>query len=694
MSNGSVSVAKVAQVLNLKNFTPDINLKKCKIISSDVNRPALQLTGYFEHFEESRIQMIGNVEYTFIQQMSDAEKKTRYDAFLKFDIPCVIFCRSLQPDEIFLEEAIKNEVPVLGTDRPTSEFMAELIYTLGEELAPCITVHGVLVDVYGEGLMITGDSGIGKSEAALELIRRGHRLVTDDVVEIRKINEHTLIGTSPEVTRHFIELRGIGIIDVKTLYGVECVKEKQQIDLVIKLEDWKKDADYDRLGLEEEYIEYLGNKVVCHSLPIRPGRNLAVICETAAVNHRQKKMGYNAAQELYRRVQAKGLALFVIGEKDIEEGMNILGAHIDSPRMDLKQVPLYEDTEMALLDTHYYGGVKKYQWVTLPLALHGVICKKDGTTVTVNIGEKPEDPVFGVSDLLIHLAGEQMEKKASKVIEGENLDLLVGSIPAASDDEKEKKEMKDRVKANILNILSKEYGVDEEDFLSAEIEVVPAGAARDYGFDRSMIMGYGHDDRVCAYPSFAAMLEIEKPQHTSVCLLVDKEEIGSVGASGMQSHFFEDSVAEIINLLGEYSELKVRRALHNSRVLSSDVSAAFDPNYPSVMEKRNCAYFGKGLVLNKYTGARGKSGSNDANAEYIARLRRIFDDNDVSFQTSELGKVDQGGGGTIAYILANYGMNVIDSGVAVLNMHAPWEIISKVDLYEALHGYVAFLKEA
>ena len=280
MSNGSVSVAKVAQVLNLKNFTPDINLKKCKIISSDVNRPALQLTGYFEHFEESRIQMIGNVEYTFIQQMSDAEKKTRYDAFLKFDIPCVIFCRSLQPDEIFLEEAIKNEVPVLGTDRPTSEFMAELIYTLGEELAPCITVHGVLVDVYGEGLMITGDSGI------------------------RKINEHTLIGTSPEVTRHFIELRGIGIIDVKTLYGVECVKEKQQIDLVIKLEDWKKDADYDRLGLEEEYIEYLGNKVVCHSLPIRPGRNLAVICETAAVNHRQKKMGYNAAQELYRRVQA------------------------------------------------------------------------------------------------------------------------------------------------------------------------------------------------------------------------------------------------------------------------------------------------------------------------------------------------------------------------------------------------------
>ena len=304
MNDFSVSVAKIAQILDLKNFTDNIDLKKIKITSSDVNRPALQLTGYFAHFEQSRIQMIGNVEYAYIQQMNDEEKRIRYNAFLQFEIPCVIFCRDLQPDAIFIEQAEKNHVPILGTGRPTSEFMAELIYTLAEKLAPCITVHGVLVDVYGEGLMITGDSGIGKSEAALELIRRGHRLVTDDVVEIRKINEHTLIGTSPEATRHFIELRGIGIIDVKALYGVECVKEKQQIDLVIKLEDWKKDADYDRLGLEEEYIEYLGNKVVCHSLPIRPGRNLAVICETAAVNHRQKKMGYNAAQELYRRVQA------------------------------------------------------------------------------------------------------------------------------------------------------------------------------------------------------------------------------------------------------------------------------------------------------------------------------------------------------------------------------------------------------
>ncbi len=402
-----------------------------------------------------------------------------------------------------------------------------------------------------------------------------------------------------------------------------------------------------------------------------------------------------AGDKVIANNMGKGLAMFILGSKDMEQGMNILGAHIDSPRLDLKQVPLYEDTEMAMLDTHYYGGVKKYQWVTLPLALHGVICKKDGTTVKVNIGEKPTDPVFGISDLLIHLSADQMEKKAAKVIEGEALDLLIGSIPAEeSEDEEDKKKTKDRVKANILDILSKEYGIDEEDFLSAEIEVVPAGAARDYGFDRSMIMGYGHDDRVCAYPSFEAMLRVENPEYTSVCLLVDKEEIGSVGASGMQSRFFENCVAEVMNLAGTYSELTVRRAMRNSKVLSSDVSAAFDPNYPSVMEKRNSAYFGKGLVFNKYTGARGKSGSNDANAEYVAKLRNIMDKNNVSFQTAELGKVDQGGGGTIAYILANYDMNVIDSGVAVLNMHAPWEIISKVDLYEALHGYVAFLKEA
>ena len=387
----------------------------------------------------------------------------------------------------------------------------------------------------------------------------------------------------------------------------------------------------------------------------------------------------------------KSLYLFSLGSEDIErDGIRITAAHVDSPRLDLKQHPLFEEGGFSYFKTHYYGGIKKYQWVTLPLALHGVIAKKDGTVVKVSVGDKPGDPVFGVSDLLIHLSGEQMEKKAAKVIEGENLDLIIGSIPAEAD---EKDDVKEKVKANIMKILAKEYDIEEEDFLSAEIEVVPAGEARDYGFDRSMIMGYGHDDRVCAYPSFEAIAAMEKPEITSVCLLVDKEEIGSVGASGMQSRFFENTVAEVMNAAGTYSELALRRALKNSSVLSSDVSAAFDPNFPSVMTKRNAAYFGRGLVFNKYTGARGKSGSNDANAEYVGALRAIMDRNEVAFQTAELGKVDQGGGGTIAYILANYGMRVIDSGVAVLNMHAPWEIISKVDLYEAYRGYIAFLKE-
>lgn len=401
--------------------------------------------------------------------------------------------------------------------------------------------------------------------------------------------------------------------------------------------------------------------------------------------------------KVYAVNKEKGLALYVIGKQPLEKGMNILGAHIDSPRLDLKQNPLYEDTELALLDTHYYGGVKKYQWVTLPLALHGVFVKKDGTVIPVSIGDKPQDPVFGVSDLLIHLAGEQMEKKAGKVIEGENLDILIGSIPCAKKEQtqEDKDVVKDRVKANILHILADKYQIDEEDFVSAEIEVVPAGEARDYGLDRSMIMGYGHDDRVCAYPSFMAMLDLkEAPERTSVCLLVDKEEIGSVGATGMKSRFFENMTAEVMQAAGQYHELALRRALANSKVLSSDVSAAYDPNFPSVSDKKNVAFFGKGLVFNKYTGSRGKSGSNDANAEYMACLRDILDRNEVAFQTAELGKVDQGGGGTIAYILADYGMEVIDSGVAVLNMHAPWEIISKVDLYEAYRGYVVFLKEA
>lgn len=396
--------------------------------------------------------------------------------------------------------------------------------------------------------------------------------------------------------------------------------------------------------------------------------------------------------KVYAENMGKLLALFVIGKQPFEQGMNILGAHIDSPRLDLKQVPLYEDTELALLDTHYYGGVKKYQWVTLPLALHGVIVKKNGTKVTVNIGEKDEDPVFGVSDLLIHLSADQMEKKASKVIEGENLDVLVGSIPFAS--EEDEKKAKEAVKTNVLNILKEQYNIEEEDFLSAEIEVVPAGKARDYGFDRSMIMGYGHDDRVCAYPSFAALAEAGVCEKTGVCLLVDKEEIGSVGATGMESQFFAYTVAEILNNMEGYNQIVFNRAMTNSKVLSSDVSAAYDPLYASVMEKKNAAYFGNGLVFNKYTGSKGKGGSNDANPEYMAQLRRIMEDNNVSFQTSELGKVDQGGGGTIAYILANYNMSVIDSGVPVLNMHAPWEIISKVDLYEAKLGYTAFLKEA
>ena len=392
-----------------------------------------------------------------------------------------------------------------------------------------------------------------------------------------------------------------------------------------------------------------------------------------------------AGDKVYADNMGKALALFVIGEEPMEKGMRILGAHVDSPRLDLKQNPLYEEAEQALLDTHYYGGVKKYQWVTLPMALHGVVVKKDGTVLPIVIGEDAEDPVVGISDLLVHLSGKQMEKNAREVIEGESLNVLVGSIPLKGVET-------EAVKAQILSILKEKYQVEEEDFISAELEVVPAGAARDFGLDRSMLMAYGHDDRVCAYPSFEAIAAAEKVKYTSVCLLVDKEEIGSVGATGMQSRFFENTVAEVMNACGQYSELLVRRALKNSRMLSSDVSAAFDPNYPEVMEKKNSAYLGHGITFNKYTGSRGKSGSNDANPEYIAQLRHIMDENNVSFQTAELGKVDAGGGGTIAYILANYNMEVIDCGVPVLNMHSPWEIASKVDIYEAYQGYLAFLK--
>lgn len=439
-------------------------------------------------------------------------------------------------------------------------------------------------------------------------------------------------------------------------------------------------------ALAEEYKQFLSNgkterECVEQSVALAKKAGYTDLEEKISL-----KAPLKAGDKVYRTWMDKTVVLFQIGQEPLENGMNILGAHIDSPRLDLKQNPLYEDTEFALFDTHYYGGVKKYQWVTLPMALHGVVVKKDGTKVSVCVGEKEEDPVVGITDLLIHLSAKQMEKKGSVVVEGENLDVLIGSKPL-------KDEEKDAVKKQILELLEKEYGIEEEDFLSAEIEVVPAGKARDFGLDRSMIISYGQDDRVCAYTSLAAMLNVESPTRTSCCILVDKEEIGSVGATGMHSRFFENTVAEILALTGDYSDLVLRRALQNSYMLSSDVSAAFDPNYPSVMEKKNAAYFGKGLVLNKYTGARGKSGSNDANPEYIAKLRKMFDDHQVAFQTAELGKVDEGGGGTIAYIPAAYSMNVIDCGVAVLSMHAPWEITSKSDLYEVEKGYEIFLKE-
>lgn len=406
-----------------------------------------------------------------------------------------------------------------------------------------------------------------------------------------------------------------------------------------------------------------------------------------------------AGDKVYSVWMNKSVVFFQIGKEKMENGINILGAHIDSPRLDVKQNPLYEDGGFAYLDTHYYGGVKKYQWVTIPLAIHGVVVKKDGSTVEINVGENEDDPVFFVSDLLIHLAQEQMEKKANKVIEGEALDIIVGNKPLVIDkkkkgDEEEKGAEKDAVKKGILDILKNSYDMEEEDFISAELEVVPAGKAREAGFDRSMILAYGQDDRVCAFSSLKAMLEIGQTDRTACCILVDKEEVGSVGATGMQSRFFENAVAEVMNLLDEYSELNLRRCLSHSCMLSSDVSSAFDPTYAASFDKKNVAYLGGGMVFNKFTGSRGKSGSNDANAEYLGHIRAIFEKEKINFQTAELGKVDLGGGGTIAYILALYGMNVIDSGVAVLNMHAPWEATSKADVYETKRGYVAFLENA
>lgn len=455
-------------------------------------------------------------------------------------------------------------------------------------------------------------------------------------------------------------------------------------------------------ALNQEYRNFLDNgktereciDTIVNTIEAEGYRELESLIESGAKLHKGDKV--------YSVCMNKSIAMFQIGEKPMTEGMNILGAHIDSPRIDVKQNPLYEDSGLAYLDTHYYGGVKKYQWVAIPLALHGVVVKKDGSIVELNIGDNEDDPVFFVSDLLIHLAAEQMKKTAAQVIEGEALDLIIGSRPIRIDSnekkeeetEEDKKKAKEAVKAGILDILKEIYSIEEEDFLSAELEIVPAGKAREAGFDRSLILAYGQDDRVCAFTSMRAMLDVKETERTMCCILVDKEEIGSVGATGMHSRFFENAVAELMNLNGEYSELNLRRCLAHSCMLSSDVSAGYDPSYASCFEKKNAAFLGKGMVFNKFTGSRGKSGSNDANAEYMAHLRKVMDEKGIIWQTAELGKVDVGGGGTIAYILAEYGMNVIDSGVAVLNMHAPWEATSKADVYETYRGYKAFVEGA
>lgn len=438
--------------------------------------------------------------------------------------------------------------------------------------------------------------------------------------------------------------------------------------------------------LNNEYIEFLSQ--------CKTERECVKECvrqaEEAGYKDLQKvidnKESVQAGDKLYYKYMDKSIVMFNIGSEPIEKGLNILGAHIDSPRLDIKQNPLYENSGLAYLDTHYYGGIKKYQWVTIPLAIHGVVVKTDGTKIDVKVGEDPNDPVLFISDILIHLAQNQLEKRGNKVVEGEDLDILVGNMPL-------KGEKKEAVKKNILKLIKDKYDFEEKDFMSAELEVVPAGRARSAGLDSSMILAYGHDDKVCAYTSLVAMLEKDEVKRTACLLLVDKEEIGSVGATGMRSRFFENVLCELLDRMGQGSDLVLRRVLANSKMLSSDVNAAFDPLYAEVFEKRNASFFGKGLVINKYTGSRGKSGSNDANAEYLGEVRRIFEKYDVAYQSSELGKVDQGGGGTIAYIMALYGMDVVDSGVAVLSMHAPHEAVSKADVYEAKKGYVAFISE-
>ena len=434
----------------------------------------------------------------------------------------------------------------------------------------------------------------------------------------------------------------------------------------------------------EDYKDFISTgktERLCVELALNQAKKNGYVSLDEVIKSKQK---IKAGDKLYRINKNKNIILFNVGKKPLVEGLRVLGAHIDSPRLDVKQNPLYEKDEFALLDTHYYGGIKKYQWVTIPLAIHGVVCKKDGNTININIGEDESDPVVGISDLLIHLSGDQMQKPASKVIEGEDLDLTIGSIPLD-------KEQKEAVKANVLKLLKDKYNFEEEDFLSSELEIVPAGKARDYGLDRSMIAGYGHDDRVCAFTSLKAVLDAKDVEYTSCCILVDKEEIGSVGATGAQSKFFEDTIAILLNALGFTSYLDLKEAMTNTKMLSSDVSAGFDPLFASVNDPKNAAYFNRGIVFNKYTGARGKSGSNDANPEYVAWVRKILDEENIHFQTAELGKVDQGGGGTIAYILGNYNMNVLDAGIAVFNMHAPMEIVSKADVYEAYLAYKTFL---
>ena len=453
---------------------------------------------------------------------------------------------------------------------------------------------------------------------------------------------------------------------------------------------WSKYSQEDKAALEQinaGYREFLSNcKIERESVQ-------EIVKQAEAAGYRnledviKNKEKLAAGAKVYAVNMKKAVVLFNIGTEPLENGMNILGAHIDTCRLDVKQNPLYEDGGLAYLDTHYYGGIKKYQWVTLPLAMHGVVVKKDGSVVEICLGEAENDPVFCVTDLLIHLSQEQLKKGGAKVIEGEDLDILVGNYPLKKDD-------KESVKAGVLKLIQDKYDIDEADLQSAELALVPAGKARELGFDRSMTLAYGQDDRVCAYTSLVAMLETEQVKRTACCLLVDKEEIGSVGATGMQSHFFENTVAEILNATGSYNDLMLRRTLANSKMLSSDVSSAYDALYASAYDKKNVSYLGKGMVFNKFTGARGKSGSNDANAEYLGELRRIMDNNNVHYQLAELGKVDLGGGGTIAYIMSLYGMQVIDSGVGVMSMHAPWEVTSKIDVYEAEKGYKAFLKEA